>query len=61
MVFSKKKKLGLMASLLYGWNKLMIKKAIWYLINWTVAAAVSMKSRVHPFGKIYHENIIFIV
>lgn len=43
------------------WNKLLIKIAIWCLINYIAAIAdVSLKSRVHKFRNFYYECAILI-
>ena len=38
----------------------MIKKVAKYLVNCVVTVAVSLKSRVHAFGKFYYESNVLL-
>ena len=45
---------------LYRWNKLLINKVDWCLVNYAVAVVVSLKSRVYVFGKSYYESAVVL-
>ena len=45
---------------MYGWNKLLIKKTIQFLINCVVVVVMNSKSRVYVFSKFYYESVVLL-
>lgn len=44
--------------LLCRYNKQLIKKVAWYLVNYVVAVVISLKSSVYAFSKFYYKLVI---
>lgn len=46
--------------LLSRWNKLLIKKSTWYLVNYIVVVGVNLKNKIYVFNKFYCEKVILV-